>query len=498
MRVTGSLQLGNGLIVTNMFISDGSTTDQMLDCPSGTAIWTGNILFSGSTQFRPGTTGGTLVLSNSVAAMGNRYFIVPRGTVIFAGTNSITTSLGIGFGRSAGNSATVTLKDNASISMGSCSLGCGQAMGPVSLTLRDSARLTLTGSSGANTFDLLSISTRSSSGTLNLSGGTLTVGSFVKTSTNANQPASLVFNGGVLKAAASPNVFLAALTGLSAKVQAGGAKIDDGGFAITIAQPLIHDSALGSTNDGGLVKLGAGTLTLASSNAYTGGTTVSNGTLSVNNPVGTGTGTGAVMVASGATLAGSGAIGGPVTIAGNGTLSPGNGVGTLTISNHLMLNSGTALQYQLGTASDRTMVSSNLTLGGILNVSDAGGFGAGTYTLFTCGGSLSGPLPSVGSQPAGYRCTVNTNTPGEVRLAVEVQPQPVFGDVALINGNLILSGGGGIAGSNYYVLSTTNPALPLAQWPPIATNQFGTNGYFNFTNAVNLGTPLRLYLLQVP
>jgi autotransporter-associated beta strand protein len=498
VRVTGSLQLGNGLIATNTFISDNSTTDQMLDCPSGTAIWTGNIQFSGNTQFRPGTTGGTLVLSNSVAAMGTRYFMVPRGTVIFAGTNLITASGGIGFGRSAGGSATVTIKDNASISLGSCALGCGQAMGPISLTLRDSARLTLTGSSGANTFDLLSISSTASSGTLALNGGTLTVGSFVKTSINANQTASLLFNGGVLKATASPNVFLAALTGLSAKVQAGGAKIDDGGFAITISQPLIHDSALGSTNDGGLTKLGAGTLTLASSNGYTGGTTVSNGTLLVNNTVGSGTGTGAVTVVSGATLAGSGSMGGPVTIAGSGTLSPGNGVGTLTVSNHLALNSGTILQYQLGTASDRTMVSSNLTMGGILNISDAGGFGPGTYTLFTYGGGLSGPLPTVGSKPDGYRCTVNTNTPGEIRLAVQVQMQPVFSDVALINGNLVLSGNGGLVSSNYYVLASTNLARPLVQWTSLATNQFTTGGNFSFTNAIEANMPQRFYQIKVP
>jgi len=52
------------------------------------------------------------------------------------------------------------------------------------------------------------------------------------------------------------------LSGLTANVRAGGAKLDDNSFAITIAQPLIHDAALGATPDGGLTKFGAGTLTL--------------------------------------------------------------------------------------------------------------------------------------------------------------------------------------------------------------------------------------------
>ena len=67
----------------------------------------------------------------------------------------------------------------------------------------------------------------------------------------------------------------------------------------------------------------------------------------------------------------------------NGTLSPGNSPGTLTVSNNLVASSTAVLQYQLGTSSDLTKVSGNLTLGGTLNVSNAGGFTNTTYTLFT-------------------------------------------------------------------------------------------------------------------
>ena len=410
---SSSVQLGNGITITNI-LNASASPDCVIDCPSGTATFMGNVVFaSGSSQFRPGTTGGTLVLSNNIASMGSRYFFVPRGTVIFAGTNSITSSQGGGFGRSSGNSATVTVKDNASVSLGSFSLGNAQGMGPINVTLRDSARLTAT-----TTFDLLSIGSTSQSGTLTLNGGTLAVGNFIKTSIGGSQSAYLYFNGGVLKAGAGTTGFLSALSGLSARVQAGGAKIDDGGYAITISQPLFHDPALGATPDGGLTKLGAGTLTFTSTNGYTGGTMVSNGTLLVNNTVGSGTGTGAVTVVSGATLGGTGTIRGPVTIASGGVLAPGNGgVGTLTITN-LVLSGGAVMAYELGSSSDRTVVSSNLTVAGTLNITDAGGFGAGTYILFTYGKTLTYNGLSMGVAPAGYNYSIDIGTAGQVKLVV--------------------------------------------------------------------------------
>jgi autotransporter-associated beta strand protein len=166
-----------------------------------------------------------------------------------------------------------------------------------------------------------------------------------------------------------------------------------------------------------LVKAGTGQLTVTTSNTFGGGTTVSNGTLLVNNTAGSGTGTGAVTVVSGATLGGSGTIGGPVTV--NGTLTPGNGVGTLTISNTLVVNSGAVLQYALGTSSDLTVVSSNLTLGGTLNITNAGGFTTTTYRLFNYGGTLTYSGLTVGTKPnTNFIYTVSTSTVGQVNLIV--------------------------------------------------------------------------------
>ena len=96
------------------------------------------------------------------------------------------------------------------------------------------------------------------------------------------------------------------------------------------------------SGSGTLVKAGKGKLDLTNANSYAGGTTVRTGTLMVDNTSGSGTGTGAVQVDSGA-LGGFGTISGAVIVGhdipGNGAfLIPGQGVahpGTLTILNAL-------------------------------------------------------------------------------------------------------------------------------------------------------------------
>jgi fibronectin type 3 domain-containing protein len=60
----------------------------------------------------------------------------------------------------------------------------------------------------------------------------------------------------------------------------------------------------------------------------------------------------------------------------------------------------------------------------------------------------------------------------------------------------VLKGWGGVPGREYYVLSSTNLALPLADWTRLATNVFGTNGSCGFTNTPETGIGNRYYLIQ--
>lgn len=166
------------------------------------------------------------------------------------------------------------------------------------------------------------------------------------------------------------------------------------------------------TGAGGLNKTGAGALTLTGLNSYAGPATVATGAFYVD---GDNSGaTGAVSVASGATIGGKGTIGGDVTVANGATLSPGSAVGmpgTLAIAGNLNLSSGSVLNYSFGEANvvggvlnDLTTVGGNLVLDGTLNVTaSAGGtFGPGVYRVFSYEGTLTnnglvgGTIPSTG------------------------------------------------------------------------------------------------------
>jgi fibronectin-binding autotransporter adhesin len=93
-----------------------------------------------------------------------------------------------------------------------------------------------------------------------------------------------------------------------------------------------------TADSGSLVKVGSDTLTLNGNESYTGGTTVSSGTLVVNSASDQSSMT---FVASGATLGGSGTLSGSVSSLGTVSPSASGTPGTLTIAGALDLNPNT-------------------------------------------------------------------------------------------------------------------------------------------------------------
>jgi hypothetical protein len=61
-------------------------------------------------------------------------------------------------------------------------------------------------------------------------------------------------------------------------------------------------------------------------------------------------------------------------------------------------------------------------------------------------------------------------------------PTPKIVSIWSVGTNLVFAGSNGAPGNTYYLVSSTNLALPLAQWQPSATNVFDSNGNFNITN----------------
>jgi hypothetical protein len=75
---------------------------------------------------------------------------------------------------------------------------------------------------------------------------------------------------------------------------------------------------------------------------------------------------------------------------------------------------------------------------------------------------------------------------------------PKFASEVVFGTNVILSGTCGAAGTNFYVLASTDAALPLTNWVRLLTNKFSANGNFTFTNAITPGNPHRFFVIQVP
>jgi autotransporter-associated beta strand protein len=249
-----------------------------------------------------------------------------------------------------------------------------------------------------------------------------------------------------------------------------------------------------------LKKIGTGKLVLNGASTFTGGTTVDAGSLIVGNTTGSGTGSGALSIAGGATLGGSGFIGSPTTLDDFAILAPGNSTGTLTFNDDLELGEFSELNFELGTNRDAVIANRALTLKGTLNVIPVSGFGAGAYTLFTYdpANTLNYSDLNLGTAPAGYNYSFDTNTIGTVKLVISLPTLPSFSRISMSRGNVLLSGNGGTPGADYCVLGATNIATPLMDWIRLVTNQFDSSGNFVWTNLPAPGIPREFYRLTCP
>ncbi|MEZ0217423.1 MAG: autotransporter-associated beta strand repeat-containing protein [Rariglobus sp.] len=384
--------------------------------PTGAGTFTkagaGTLTLSASTLHQGNTviTGGTL----EFAASGDRVY---AGAI--SGAGALTKSGGGRVTLSANN----TYTGATTISAGTLVLkGAGASS---SHAIASGAMLELNVDSGNRD---LSSTTYSGGGTLVKSGGgtatwgagsatfAMTAGSFIDVQTgtlvggsNANENwtanrASLHVASGASFYGIEANVTVDALTGGGAIYSglngAGYERFTFGkaGGSGTFSGVLSNFS----TFAGNYEKTGAGIQILTGTNTYTGATTVSEGTLVVNGSLANTT----VTVADGATLGGSGVINGHTTLETGATLAAGNSPGTLTFTNGLAFDSGALLKFELGTISDKIVVSGGiLSANGTItvNISDSGGFTAGTYTLIDATGAT---LTSIGATSLGLGTTI--------------------------------------------------------------------------------------------
>ncbi|MGV3533255.1 MAG: beta strand repeat-containing protein [Chthoniobacteraceae bacterium] len=216
------------------------------------------VLENGGSIYNSGSTNSTIIQVNTPMEIrtGGALLTSPVGNAVFV-------------------NAPLTVEGGEINSIGTLGIGSQNASGVGELTIESGTVTALStngiryGGGGAT-----------AGGTINLNGGTLTARFLQK---GAGAVTSILnLNGGTLQASTSSQT--AFLTGLGrTNVRDGGAVIDSNGRNITIAQALEHSNISGdAATDGGLVKLGLGTLTLSGTNTYNGGTVIEEGALLFN------------------------------------------------------------------------------------------------------------------------------------------------------------------------------------------------------------------------
>jgi PKD repeat protein len=124
-------------------------------------------------------------------------------------------------------------------------------------------------------------------------------------------------------------------------------------------------------------------------------------------------------------------------------------------------------------------------------------FGDGS-SLTNTSGSASHAYAAAGA----YTVSLTANGPGGANTtnvvdAVTVYAQPTLGSPVLSAGSLTFSGTGGIPNAQYRILTSTNVALPLAGWAPVATNTFAPDGSYSYTQSF-LTNAASFFLLVTP
>ncbi|MEG0868268.1 MAG: autotransporter-associated beta strand repeat-containing protein [Hafnia sp.] len=421
VRVGDGSEAGRSITATINSVLQGTTSVTKTDL--GTLVLTGNNTYSGGTHIN----GGTLQLSSDTNLGAS------VGALSFDGGTLATSS-------SFGTSRTVTLNvGNGTIktAAGTALTMAGVVGGNGLLTKKDDGTLILT---GTNTW----------------TGGIAVNDGVVQISRDVNLGAatgSLTLDGGTLEVTGSFG------TSRATTLNAGGGTVDT-----AIGTTLTMNSIAGGS--GSLTKAGTGTLTLTNNNTYSGGTTITDGTLQLGSG-GTGGSVAGNVTTNGALvfnrsntatfagiISGSGTVSqigsGKTVLTGTNTWSGGTTIsdGTLVAQNGAALGAGTVANHttlQLDVAQNDT-VANMLTGSGLLSKT-----GSGTVTLIGSGSREGAVAVSGGTLAFGQSGDFNADSLSVANGA---------GVAVSANADVVLSGAySQVAGASLSVVQGAQPAI---------------------------------------
>jgi len=273
------------------------------------------------------------------------------------------------------------------------------------------------------------------------------------------------------------------------------ARIDVGAGLLTISAMV--------SGDGGLTKGGAGTLALSVNNTYLGPTEVEAGTLQV---LGVQPGS-AVNIHPGASLVGTGAVGG---LSCAGTVSPGiSGPAVLRVSAGALFSSSSTCQVEIngpaaGDQYDQLKVNGQVQLQNAslrVSLGFTPALGASFIILDNDGtdpvlGTFTG-LPEgavFGVNGVALRITYAGGTGNDVVLTRVTAPAPAILSINLDGSRHVLLQARGIAQFDYTFQASSN----LVNWASVGAAYSNDAGEFSFTDANAENLAHRFYRVRAP
>jgi len=482
--LTGTNTYGGGTTIDSgatLQLGDGTGTNGAI---AGDVTDNGTFAFDydGSASF-----GGAITGTGNVSLLG--------GTLTLTGTNNYSG------GTSLGSDTTLVVAGAGNLGTGAITMADGSTL-DITATGAFANNVTVTGDP---TFNVAPATTTTWNGLISGAGDVVVTGGGTLVLTNTGNTYTLgtvVEGGSTLVADADGELGTAGATGgltlgdastsgtlklggsfnlatiRPFSLGAGGGTIDTNSFNTTVSQAI--------TGSGALTKAGTGTLILAANNTYSGGTTISAGTLQLGNGTGTaGSVTGNILDNaalafdySGTAAAYSGVI------SGSGTVTQMAGTSVLTGTNTytgLTTISGGTLQLGNGGTSGSIDSTSGITDNGTLafNRTDAVSFG----TLVTG----SGGLTQAGSGT--LTLTANNTFTGTTTISAGTLSIGNGGATGTVGGNIADSGALIFNRSNAYTYSgVISGAGSLAQNGSGTLTLTGTSSSFTGSTAVNAGT----------
>jgi autotransporter-associated beta strand protein len=476
-KVTGALgAMALSSVSTSNWASAASGTLAGGVVPGGTAV---NVIFgaTGASQQASVTTGANMTLSSitfndstAVTIAGSNYLSLNSTSSTAASTTAAlaTVTPGAAISVTSFANATNTISANINLAVNQTwdiannktLVVSGIVVGTGSLAKTDTGTLTL---SNANNY---SGGTTISAGTLkignptalgNAGAASVTSGAVLDlngTPMIATNPLTLngtgiSSNGALIDSSATPGTYAGLITlGSASSIVAGTGNITisntgtitGSGFGLTLGGAATGSSiaSIIGTNTGTLTKQGAGTWTVSGANTYTGGTTISAGTLKIGNATALGGNAGAASVTSGAVLD----LNGTTMTATNGLTLNGTGIssgGALT--NSSASPGAYAGLITLGSASSFVANSGNIIVSNTGTITGSG-FGltlGGTATGSSIASNIGTTTGTLTKQGTGTWTVTGANT--------------YTGNTTITAGTLALSGSGSIANSAHINLN---------------------------------------------